>query len=294
MNNVVRARSPIASVFATCMLLGAGALALDADEVESSKQIIVPDAECQAEIARVVRLLSADEMSKQDVSDIVGHFKSFRKDQPEELLSQLLLVYGGRDEYKANPKAEMAKRVLINNVAESISGDELVRFLAPYLEQASNVSLQRNVGHVLALVAFRREGRPNFDGFVSYIRTRRASPPPALISLMYRIDPKQAALAVARACEGEDKAGAFADALVSEDVEVLDRVSKEGVWWKDLYVAARMQKTRRLRSKAVLERLGRSEHELVRRMVSEGNARRRRIEEHGAAGKELKHVEQED
>ena len=263
-------KSLVVLVFFETFAFFLAGLPVKGDEVIATNRSSVAETEIHEEILRTVTLLSVDEMSEEDVNLAVDELKSFSEGRFEELLFQLLLVYGGRDEFKVDPKSEMAKRLLIAKVSESIPGDVLVSYLAPHLEQGVDPSLQKNVCRVLELVAFRKEGRPEFSDFISCIKDRKSEPPESLILFMYRIDPKAAGVAVALAYEGEVSAKEFEGSLRVEDSQALELMSTSGVWWKELYVSIKMQKSRHLESVDILNRLEISKSSLVRQTVREG------------------------
>lgn len=157
---------------------------------DQATDVIPLDPEVQQEINRVVTALSVGEMPEEAVQEIVQDFKGFKNKSPQELLLQVLAVYGGKDEYRSNPRAEMAKRLLLSNLLQEMTSLDIVAAVAPKYEQASDLKLQKSLRQALNMAVF-KNGRvnPDFEAFLTYIAQNKEQPPMKLIGYMYGLSP---------------------------------------------------------------------------------------------------------
>lgn len=251
-----------------------------ADEILDKS--IKPNADVQKEINRVVSLLARPQLeryvrseevtSEQYVSFVIDEFKSFQDMATGDLLLQVLLAYGGKIEHRANPKNEMAKRILIFHLSREIPAGELVSLIGPHIEKTTEPMLKNNLEQVLLLVALKEDTvNPDFVEFNAYLKKQKDTPPLSLIEFMYRVGPDGAVVAMARLHEGKTSAEKLRkDLKVKVTVpSTLESFSKSNKWWENLYAVEKMKKVRSLRSSAVIERLKKSKHPLVQKAIKQ-------------------------
>lgn len=227
----------------------------------------------QQEITRVVTALSAGDMSEEAVQKVVQEFKGFKNKAPQELLLQVLAVYGGKEEYRSNPRAEMAKRLLFSNLLQGMTPSDIVAAVAPKYEQTSDPKLEYGLRQALGMATL-KDGRvdsvnPNFDAFSAYIAEKKEHPPRKLVGFMYGHNPQAAVLSMS--CVYGDKAAEteLADKLKGDPKAALQSLADRPEWWARLYVAETMKKQPQLRDAAILKRLEKDDNPLVKEKVAE-------------------------
>ncbi|MGI6494612.1 MAG: hypothetical protein ACOX5G_00700 [Kiritimatiellia bacterium] len=227
---------------------------------------LAPD--IQQEIVRVVTALSAGDMPEEAVWKIVRDFKGFKNKPPEELLLQVLAVYGGKDEYRTNPQAEKAKRLLFSSLLQEMTPSNIVLAVAPKYEQASDPKLEYSLRQALGMATL-RGGRvdvmnPNFDAFSAYIAQRKEQPPGKLVGFMYGHNPQAAVLSMARVYGDKAVETELAEQLKGDPKAMLQSLATRPEWWVRLYVVEMLKKNPQLHDKAVLKKLEQDADPLVR------------------------------
>lgn len=227
--------------------------------------------EVQQEITRAVAALSAGNMPEEAVQKIVQDFKSLKNKPSHELLLQVLAVYGGRDEYRSNPQAEMAKRLLLSSLLQEMTPSEIVTTVAPKYEQASDPKLEYGLRQALGMATL-RDGRsaaiyPNFDAFSTYIAQNKEQPPKKLISFIYGHNPKAAVLSMARIYVDKATEDELVEKLKGDPKAALQALADRPEWWAHLYVVETMKKQPQMRDAAILKMLEKDSNPLVKEKV---------------------------
>ncbi|OGV44929.1 MAG: hypothetical protein A2X46_17325 [Lentisphaerae bacterium GWF2_57_35] len=254
----------------TMLSLGAG---IYSDNQQADA--IALDPEVQQEISRTVAMLSSGTIPEETVQNVVQEFKGFKNRTSQELLLQVLAVYGGKDEYRSNPKAEMSKRLLLSSLLQDMTSFDIVASVGPKYEQAINPKLQKSLRHALDTVAFKNGNvDPDFDAFSSYIEQNKNRPPQKLVAYMYGCNPQAAALSMARIYGDKDAEADLANKLKNDPKAVLQTFASRSEWWARLYVAEMMKKNPQLRDVSLIEKLTQDPHPLIRKTIVELNAKR--------------------
>lgn len=255
-------------LFVQLLVIGlyTAALAFGADvQSENRPTDVIPIApDVQQEIARVVAALSAGDMSEEAVQKVVQEFEGFKQKTPQELLLQVLAVYGGKDEYRSNPRAEMGKRLLLSSLLQDMTASNIVAAVAPKYEQTSDVKLQKSLRHALDMAAF-KNGRvdPDFNAFATYIQNRE-QPHGKLIGYMYSCSPRAALLSIARVYGEKATEAELADQLKGDPKSIIKSLADRPEWWTRLYVAAMMEKDPSLLNSELMKKLEQDVNPLVR------------------------------
>jgi len=241
---------------------------------ESQPTNVIPLApDVQQEITRVVNVLSAGDMSEEAVQKVVKEFKGFKNKPPQELLLQVLAVYGGKEEYRSNPRAEMAKRLLFSNLLQGMTPSDIVAAVAPKYEQASDPQLEYGLRQALGMTTL-RDGRvdsdnPKFDAFSSYIAEKKTLPPWKLVGFMYGLNPQAAVLSMARVYGDRTAEMELSATLKGDPKAALQSFADRPEWWVRLYVAETMKKQPQLREEVILKKLEKDNNPLVKETVAE-------------------------
>lgn len=231
--------------------------------------VIQLDPEVQQEISRAVTALSAGEMPEDAAQRIVHEFMGFKNKSPQELLLQVLAVYGGKDEYRSNPHAEMAKRLLLSNLLQDMASSDIVAAVAPKYEQASDPKLQSSLRLALGMVIF-KGGRvdPDFSALSAYVEAHKEQPPRKLVGYMYGHNPQAAVLSMARIYGDKSVETELGDKLKGDPKAAMQSLADRPDWWAHLYIAAMMEKEPYLRTPELVKKLEQDENPLVREKVS--------------------------
>lgn len=245
----------------------------DIQSEDRTAEVIPLASDVQQEIVRVVTALSAGDMPEEAVQKIVQDFKSFKNKPPQELLLQVLAVYGGKDEYRTNPRAEMAKRLLLSSLLQEMTPSNIVHAVAPKYEQTSDPKLEYSLRQALGMATL-RGGRadvinPNFDAFSAYVAQRKEQPPRKLVGFMYGRNPQAAVLSMSRVYGDKAAETELADKLKGDPKAALQSLADRPEWWARLYVAEMMKKQTQLRDAAILKKLEKDDDPLVKGKVAE-------------------------
>ena len=244
-----------------------------ADQSQGRPTDAIPlDPDVQQEINRAVEALSAGDMPESAAQKIVQEFKGIKNKSPQELLLQVLAVYGGKDEYRSNPRAEMAKRLLFSNLLQEMTPSDIVAVVAPKYEQASDPKLEYSLRQALGMATL-RGGRvdtvnPNFDAFSTYVAQNKEQPPRKLVEFMYSLNPQAAVLSMARVYGNKTIENEIADQVKGDPKAVIKTFANRPEWWTRLYVAAMMEKNSSLRMPELIEKLEQDTNPLVREKAS--------------------------
>ncbi len=209
-------------------------------------------------------------MPEDDVQKVVQEFKKFKNRTPQELLLQVLAVYGGKDEYRSNPQAEIVKRLLLSNLLQEMEPLDIITAVAPKYEQASSAKLQKSLRQALDVATF-KGGRvdPDLNALSTYIEQNKNQPPQRLVGYMYSQNPQAAVLFMARVYGGKAAEAELADKLKGDQKTVLRSLAERPEWWARLYVAETMKKTVQLRDTTILKKLEADDNQLIREKVAD-------------------------
>lgn len=244
-----------------------------ADQAQSRPTDAIPlDPDVQKEINRAVEALSAGEMQEAAAQEIVQEFKGFKNKPPQELLLQVLAVYGGKDEYRSNPRVEMAKRLLFSSLLQEMTPSDIVAVVAPKYEQVSDPKLEYGLRQALGMATV-RGGRvdtvnPNFDAFSSYVAQNKEQPPRKLVGFMYGHNPQAAVLSMARVYGDKATENELSEQIKADPKAVIQSFADRSEWWTRLYVVAMMEKNPSLRTPELLKKLEQDADPLVREKVT--------------------------
>ncbi len=230
---------------------------------------ITPIAEIQGEIGRLVSILSSGEgiSSEEDVPELIRKFSSCEGYSAGENLLQVLLVYGGRDEQRENPSAEMSKRTLVYWLTVEMSPSDVVATIAPHLDQTTDPQLLKNLSRPLELVALGKKTRgTDFSAFTEYIAKHKVAPPMGLVKRMYVYDSEAALEGISEIYTGNAHKVA---SIEKRNIGVVKSIAKGGEWWQELYAVQKMRQSSKLRDFELIERLKKSEHPIVREAAQE-------------------------
>ncbi len=262
-------------VYALAFGLCTQVLALGAaDQSQGLPTDAIPlDPDVQQEINRAVEALSAGEMPEAAAQEIVQEFKGFKNKPPQELLLQVLAVYGGKDEYRRNPRAEMAKRLLFSNLLQEMTPSDIVAVVAPKYEQVSDPKLEYGLRQALGMATLRGgrvdTGNPDFDAFSAHIAKNKEHPPRKLVGFMYGLNPKAAVLSMSRVYGDQQTEAELANLLKGDSKAALQPLAGRSEWWARLYVAEIMKKRPELRDSSILKKLENDDNPLVKKKVAE-------------------------
>lgn len=243
----------------------------DACADERPTNAVIPLAsDVQQEIARAVTALSAGNMSEEAVQKVVQEFKGFKNKTPQELLLQVLAVYGGKEEHRSNPGAEMAKRLLLSSLLQDMTSSNIIAAVAPKYEQTADPKLQKSLRQTLDMAAL-KNGRvePDFEPFSAYIVQNKDQLPRKLIQYMYGHNPQAAVMSMSRVFGGKAVETELAEKLKGDPKAVLQSFAERPEWWARLYVAETMKKRPELRDAAILKKLEKDDNPLVKEKVAE-------------------------
>ena len=236
---------------------------------QGAADVIPSDPVAYDAVNRVVAELSAEETTGDRAKIIVHEFMSITNTTSQELLLQLLAVYGGKQEYRIKPRAEMVKRLLISNLLQGMSSSDIVAAVASKYEKTSDAKLQRNFQMALAMVVF-KGGRvdPDSSELTRYVEQHKAEPPRRLIGLMYGYDGQSAILSIARVYGGENAKRRIAEELKRDPNSALCMLADDTNWWAHLYVAVMMERNASLRTPELLRKLEQDNEPLVREKLN--------------------------
>ena len=234
-----------------------------------SPEVIPLAQDVQQEIARVVAAFSAGDMSEDAVHKIVQEFISFTNHSPQELLLQVLAIYGGKDEYRANPRSAMAKRLLLSALLQDMTSSIIVAAVAPKYEQTSDPMLQASLRMALGMVLF-RDGRidPDYEAFSTYIHQNNDRQPSRLVEYMYGHNSQAAIISILRACGDKANEQEIINELKGDPKAALPSLADRPEWWAHLYVVDMMERDPNLRTLELLNKLEKGTSPLVREKVS--------------------------
>jgi hypothetical protein len=210
-------------------------------------------------------------MSEEAFQKIMQEFKGFKNKPLHELLLQVLAIYGGRDEHRSNPRAEMAKRLLLSSLLQEMTPSDIVATVAPKYEQASDPKLEYSLRQALSMATL-RDGRssaihPDFDAFIAYIAQNKEQLPVKLVGLMYSHNPQTAVLSMARVYGDKAAETELADQLKGDSKMSVQLLAARSEWWAHFYVAVMMEKEPSLRTPDLLKKLEQDTDPLVREKV---------------------------
>ena len=248
---------------------GIYSVAQEAENVKVEVRLI-PDV--QEEIQRIVDVLNSGAIKDQkDVSNLVDEFRAFEERPIDQLLSQVILAYGGRKEHFTDPNSEAAKRALLSFMIMDMPSDLLVNSVSPYNELAAGTSYKKNYSYVLAYVAFRDVGHePNFSPFIEHLnKVKEKGTLPALVKYMLSVRPEKALKEVRKIYASKE-----ANAVVLTPEELLSpsvyrSYSSRVQWWEELYIAEKMRQNPKLRDSEVIQLLKASKNKMTLLTVSE-------------------------
>lgn len=222
---------------AVCWLACIVVLCAEGVSAESGEPLIVTNSAVQTEIQRIVDSYDPDDPHA-DSDQVCDGFIAFGGLAKEELLLQALLSWRGKGD-------SLIKRVLIGKLAESFSPESLMEFALPLLKETHNQQLKMNLMRLLDLVAFKQGVRPDFSPFEKHLKQKDDAQLVAILTYMYRVDPHEASLLLARLHQDEEGTRALLNdaGLHRMTATTVSTHSKRGKWWRDLYVLGQLRRS---------------------------------------------------
>ncbi len=255
-----------------CVTTSALELSARADAVSEDRNIdVIPlDQAVQEAISRVVAAFSPEGgLTEAGAYKVVEEYKRLKNKTSQELLLQVLAVYGGKDEYRLNPRAEWAKRFLISSMLQDMTPLDIVAAVAPKFEQSTDRKVSHSLRLALDMVIF-RGGRvqPDFTAICIFIEQNKKQPPQKLISYIYSHDPRCAMLSIAHIIQDNAAESELVDILKGEPKMAMESLAVRDEWWARLYVAKMMEQHPALRDSDLVKRLQGDIDPLVRRTAA--------------------------
>ena len=234
------------------------------NQVDISREVVL-----QAEIARVVSVLTAHEKqqaTEEDASEAVDHLILVGSNRVDNILLQTLLY---RQDVLDDANKERAARVLIGVLVPRVPEDRLIQTVVQAFERATDNEIKKGLRMLLGPVILKHTTKPDFSAFVSFLRDNKDAPPFAFIKFMFHLEPEAATLTLARSYSGDAAATELADKLKGDPKVALQSLADRPEWWVHLYVAETMKKQPQLRDAVILKRLETDDHPLVKEKVAE-------------------------
>lgn len=231
----------------------------------ATNEVFTPDKAVQAFLGK---LLSPNEQEM-----FAGTEEQFRAklDQLEEMV--------GRDDQKLvsellffSMQAQTMREAMLSGVLIKqlhISKENLARGLLPYLDVKNDAVREKSHNWLGEVESSPSHKGPDFSHYEMIIREKKAADVPCgLIKHMYAKSPDLALSTMANVYLKKNEAKALMEKAGDKDEDkAVDLLSKRSEWWVHLYVAEKMKQNPKLRSPAVLGRLKKSEHALVKEAV---------------------------
>lgn len=148
------------------------------------------------------------------------------------------------------------------------SRDALIDAVLPYIETQDTL-LRQQVRSALRWIDQTTGSKKDFTGYESYLQARKDDPPHALVKYMYDRAPQAAVLSMSRIYGNKAVETEVADKLKGDPKAALQALADRPEWWARLYVAETMKKQPQLRDPAILKKLDKDDHPLVKAKVAE-------------------------
>jgi len=190
----------------------------------------------------------------------------------ETYLAELRAASGGREEdvvlqlvYFASCATNIEQSMVSGFILEQmkVSGETVANALLPLLESA-NKSTLRLVADWLTRADYVSTGGVDFNRYESILREKKQNPPQGLIRYMYDRNSRAALLSMTRVFGDKAAETELADKLKGNPKTSLQSLADRPEWWARLYVAETMKKQPQLRDQAILGKLQKDTHSLVK------------------------------
>lgn len=109
----------------------------------------------------------------------------------------------------------------------------------------------------------------DFSALETILRQKQPDVQSVLVAFMYCRDPKAAVLSMSRVYSDKAAETELADKLKGDPKAALQSLADRPEWWARLYVAETMKKQPQLRDPAILKKLEKDDHPLVKEKVAE-------------------------
>ncbi len=113
------------------------------------------------------------------------------------------------------------------------------------------------------------KGGVDFSRYEGVLREKKQNPPHGLIRYMYGRNPQAAVLSMCRLYGDKAAETELTDKLKGDPKAGLQALGDRSEWWAHLYVAETMKKRPELRDSAILKKLDKNDHPLVKEKVAE-------------------------
>lgn len=275
-------------ILAILVTFGLLSYAYGAGVTSTSTKSILPDAEVQAEIDRLVLKLSdAKNFSSTSVEEAekgmqkdIDEFMSFKGKEKEDIFLQVLLSYGGKTEAFKNPMSEKIKRMLlIPRFVERISPQDLLDLISSHYNKTTDSVLGYAFQMSLGIIAYKTSSiDPDFSEFIVYIEKHKTEPPYLLIKYMYQLQPEKALVVIDNIYSGEVSSKQLEAKLKEKNPEIINTFSESNKWWENLYVAEKMRRDKKLRdpvlsnelrNPVLIKRLSENKNPIVQETMTE-------------------------
>lgn len=150
-----------------------------------------------------------------------------------------------------------------------IAQDDIASALLPYLE-AKDKPLLKETHEWLGGLDYSRAAKTyDFSRYEGILREKKQNPPQGLICYMYGRNPQAAVLSMSRVYGDKAVETDLTDKLKGDPKAALQALADRPEWWAHLYVAETMKKQPQLRDAAILKKLEKDDHPLVKEKVAD-------------------------
>lgn len=197
-------------------------------------------------------------------TNVVETLRRDYADRWDQLVPQLLLF-----SFRAGDRQAMVAPVLLGEL--NIPQEDLAKAVTPYLD-CDNEDFRRDIYHYMGAideVPGKSPVDPDFTVYAKIIKSSPTNSTQGLIRYMYRKSPQNAVLSMARIYGDKSTEHDVANHLQADQKAALQSFAERPEWWAHLYVAETMKKQPQLRDPAILKKLEKDDHPLVKDKVAE-------------------------
>lgn len=261
------------------LMLGVLLTTVFASPQASEAPVIEPLPSVQTWIKQVVTL-----ETQQQLQEAITTFKK-QGLNTEEVLQQLIYfqanakkIYSGENLiYEEVTKRAMVANSLIaflldwdrkKDVPTDSSSQMLIDAVLPYLG-TRDPALRKELHNTLLWVDQMHGSKKDFANYEVFLRASPHRRTEHLVEYMYDRDPSTAVISMARVYGNKSDDVDVANTLKDDPKAALQSLADRSEWWAHLYVAETMKKQWQLRDPAILKKLEKDDHPLVKEKVAE-------------------------
>lgn len=196
--------------------------------------------------------------------DVIETLRREYADRWDRLVPQLLLF-----SFRAGDKNAMVASAILGQL--NIPHEAFTKAVVPYLG-CDNEDFRRDISHYMGAVdeiPGRSSADPDFTVYSKIIQSSPTNSTQGLIRYMYRKSPQNAVLSMARIHADKATEAKLTATLKGDQKAALRSLADRPEWWAHLYVAETMKKQPQLRDTAILKKLEKDDHPLVKAKVAE-------------------------